>query len=280
MKVWGWRQAIQKSDLSSTTRLVLLNLSIYMNDIGEGCYPSTKQQSQDTGLSERAVCQHLQIAVEQGFLIKDRHGFGGRAWNRQEYTACYPEGTDLVSAPKPQKALTESKHQKQKGTDVKSVRNAKKALTQDQRDKKQGTDFDDIKALTLTTKGTDAGSARIYNSPKNSPFKINNKSSTQKEGLSIAMYITLQNKIKQGIILNEKQKKYCEEYEKQEMEKIGDCKNTTPPDVQREKIAKDYAWCRRTGVNFNPDRKRYLEAYEKEMGVILNGFENGQKLNA
>lgn len=141
-----------------------------MNDRGEGCYPSTKQQSHDTGLSERAVCQHLQIAEDNGFLNKQRHGFGGRGWNRQEYIACYPQGTDAGSAPETNNALTESKCVIKKGTDAGSVRNSKKALTQDQHHNNRGTDFDDIKALTLTTEGTDAGSARIYNSPKNSPL--------------------------------------------------------------------------------------------------------------
>ena len=100
MKVWSWRQSIQKSPLQSTTKLVLLNLSIYMNELGHGCFPSTKTQASDTGLSERSICTHLDIAQENGFLIKSVHGYSGKGWKRHEYVASYPEGTELDSAPK------------------------------------------------------------------------------------------------------------------------------------------------------------------------------------
>ena len=95
MKVWSWRQAIQKSELPSTTKLVLLNLSIYMNEVGEGCYPTTATQAKDTGLSERSVCTHLDNAEKAGFLLKSLHGYGGQKWSRNEYFATYPKGTEL-----------------------------------------------------------------------------------------------------------------------------------------------------------------------------------------
>lgn len=95
MRVWSWRQAIQKSPLHSTTKLVLLNLSIYMNEVGEGCYPTTSTQAKDTGLSERTVCTHLEKAVEAGFIVKQLHGYGKQNWARNEYIASYPKGTEL-----------------------------------------------------------------------------------------------------------------------------------------------------------------------------------------
>jgi len=92
VEVWSWRQAVQRSALKPTTKLVLLNLSIYMNEAGECCYPTTRQQALDTGLSERAVCTHLVLAVEAGLLEKARHGFGGQGWARNEYMARLPDG--------------------------------------------------------------------------------------------------------------------------------------------------------------------------------------------
>jgi hypothetical protein len=89
--LWGWLKAVQKSDLSATTKLVLFNLSIYMNDAGKECFPSTETQSKDTSLSERAVCTHLKKAVDAGFLIKNKRGFKGQEWLRNEYTATYPQ---------------------------------------------------------------------------------------------------------------------------------------------------------------------------------------------
>lgn len=111
VEVWSWRQAVQRSALKPTTKLVLLNLSIYMNEVGECCYPTTRQQALDTGLSERAVCTHLVLAVEAGLLEKARHGFGGQGWARNEYMARLPDGfqfgkrAERGSAPSRGKAL-------------------------------------------------------------------------------------------------------------------------------------------------------------------------------
>ena len=41
MKVWSWRQVILRAQLEPSSKLLLLALSTYMNDHGEGCYPST-----------------------------------------------------------------------------------------------------------------------------------------------------------------------------------------------------------------------------------------------
>lgn len=117
---WSWRQAIVKSDLPSTTKLVLLTISIYMNEVGGGAYPSTKTLADDTSLSQRAVCEHLGRATEAGWLIVSQKGMEGQGWARNSYEAAWPKGADAKSA-RSEKALT---------------------LTQ------EGTDFDDGKALT------------------------------------------------------------------------------------------------------------------------------------
>ena len=72
MKIWSWRQAILKSELPSTTKLVLMVLSTYMNDHGEGCYPSQEQIARDASLTTRAVIKHLDIAIKEGWLAKKK----------------------------------------------------------------------------------------------------------------------------------------------------------------------------------------------------------------
>jgi hypothetical protein len=91
MKTWSWRQAILKSNLQATTKLVLLAISTYMNDHGEGCYPSQDQIALDTSLSRRAVITHIELAVQAGFLLKDKRNLKGRAWDANEYRANMPE---------------------------------------------------------------------------------------------------------------------------------------------------------------------------------------------
>lgn len=90
MKVWSWRQAILRASLESTTKLVLLALSTYMNDHGNGCYPSQEQIARDTSLTERAVRKHIALAIESGFLIKTKRNLKGKKWDSNEYEAAMP----------------------------------------------------------------------------------------------------------------------------------------------------------------------------------------------
>lgn len=70
MKIWSWRHAIQVADIPAVTKLVLLNLSVYHNDRGDGFWPSYERQAVDTGLSRRAVIEHVHKAVDAGLLEK------------------------------------------------------------------------------------------------------------------------------------------------------------------------------------------------------------------
>lgn len=88
---WTWRHAILKSNLKSPTRHVLLTLSCFMNDVGGGCYPTTKKIAVATGLSERSVCTHLDIAHKGGWINRKRHGFAGQKWANYEYEPSFPE---------------------------------------------------------------------------------------------------------------------------------------------------------------------------------------------
>lgn len=91
MKVWSWRQVILRTQLEPSTKLLLLALSTYMNDYGEGCYPSVEQICKDTGLSERSVFYHLKKAESEGFLLKDKRDLSGKKWAANEYRAVLPE---------------------------------------------------------------------------------------------------------------------------------------------------------------------------------------------
>lgn len=93
-KTLSWRLAIQASSLPSTTRLVLFNLAIYMNGEGESCFPSTRKQAADTGLSEKAVIDHLKVAVQARFLKKQSRGLRGARWKSNGYIATLPESTE------------------------------------------------------------------------------------------------------------------------------------------------------------------------------------------
>lgn len=89
-RAWSWRHALLKSDLPATTRHVLLTISCFMNDVGGGCYPTQEQIAEATGLSDRAVRQHIDTAVKAGWLVRKEHGFRGQKWRNHEYEASWP----------------------------------------------------------------------------------------------------------------------------------------------------------------------------------------------
>jgi hypothetical protein len=95
---WTWRHAIIEAELPATTKHVLLTISCFMNDVGEGCYRTTKELAHFTGLSERAVCTHIENAAKLGWLKKSQHGFRGQKWKRHEYEPFWPKGAEPRSA--------------------------------------------------------------------------------------------------------------------------------------------------------------------------------------
>lgn len=100
-RAWSWRHAIAKSDLPPTTRHVLLTVSLFMNDVGGGCYPTQAQLAQATGLSERSVREHLEIAEARGWLKRTEHGFRGQRWRNHEYQAMWPDPQDVEKGAEP-----------------------------------------------------------------------------------------------------------------------------------------------------------------------------------
>ncbi len=150
--VWSWRHAILQSDLPATTSHVLLTIACYINDVGVGCYPTTKQLAAATRLSERAICTHIAIAREAGWLEVSKHGFAGQKWQNNEYRPLWP--SRKISVQETEKALNEVQHQ---GTERGSVASSK--------------------ALNVLPKGTEPNDKKALNevqsnSPINNP--INN----------------------------------------------------------------------------------------------------------
>jgi hypothetical protein len=93
-RAWSWRKAVTRSGLMPTTRHVLLTLSLHMNEHGEGCYPPVEDLVEETGLSKRAVLEHLSKAIEAGWLVRQELGLRGRRWRRSEYQPSWP-GRDV-----------------------------------------------------------------------------------------------------------------------------------------------------------------------------------------
>lgn len=99
-RAWSWRQMLLKSSLSSNTRLVLLTLSMHVNDAGEPCYPTVRMLAKETGLSARVVIVHLDKGKADGWIEVGKHGFSGQKWATNEYKLSWPEDRNSVDSAK------------------------------------------------------------------------------------------------------------------------------------------------------------------------------------
>jgi hypothetical protein len=100
---WTWRHAVCASDLAPTTRHVLLTLSMFMNELGESCHPSTADICRYSGLDKKTVLKHVAAAREAGWIDVSQHGYRGQKWKRHEYAARWPD-RDLVAPCQPDDA--------------------------------------------------------------------------------------------------------------------------------------------------------------------------------
>ncbi len=94
-RVWSWEESIMESDLSPTTRLVLLVLATHMNNFGQGCYPSLDRIAKYSGLTERAVRVQINKAIESGWLVKSKRRLKGSEWNSNIYHPAFPNEAAL-----------------------------------------------------------------------------------------------------------------------------------------------------------------------------------------
>lgn len=91
LTVWSWRQAIERAELKPMTKLVLYTLANYMNEHGQGCYPSIPVIAKATGLQERSIYNHIKDSEQAGFLERKKRKLSGQEWASNEYVATYPK---------------------------------------------------------------------------------------------------------------------------------------------------------------------------------------------
>lgn len=74
LRLFRWREAIQKSDLKPVCRLVAYALSMHMNGDCGSCFPSQSTLARETGLSTRAVQMAIAELERRGYLRVERGG--------------------------------------------------------------------------------------------------------------------------------------------------------------------------------------------------------------
>lgn len=92
---FSWVRAVSSADgpPKTTTRHVLLALSLYMSTKGDSCFPSIDTLAADTGLSRKSVITHLQEAERLGWIARTKEPMPGKGkgWNRMTYVATAPQ---------------------------------------------------------------------------------------------------------------------------------------------------------------------------------------------
>lgn len=71
MSIWSFQQAVVKSDLGPTTKLVLLVLDCHVNAMGDPAFPSYATLCERTSLKRSAVMAHVKLAESLGWLRRE-----------------------------------------------------------------------------------------------------------------------------------------------------------------------------------------------------------------
>ena len=73
------------SPVPSVLRLILYNLTCWMNEEGRSCYPTIKDIAVTTGYSESTVKKQLTLAVNNGWIGRYAHSGEGQQWRNYGY---------------------------------------------------------------------------------------------------------------------------------------------------------------------------------------------------
>lgn len=166
---YAWLEVIMKSGppskggLSSTSRLVAHTLTFHGRSDGSGIFPSVRTLASETGLSERAVCEHIGHLVRRGFLMRKARGGNTAGAMGFEYVLTVPTHV-----------LTEDQHIPRERADAGSTPTL--VLTQDQH------------RVDAGSIGADAGSEKVLTQrqcsvPSSGPMSGSAASPTPASGL-------------------------------------------------------------------------------------------------
>lgn len=67
-----WMRQIRDSELPSSTRLVLLTMTTWIDSRTGVCWPSLTTLASGTGLAKSTVTEHLKVAEKKGFITRQR----------------------------------------------------------------------------------------------------------------------------------------------------------------------------------------------------------------
>jgi hypothetical protein len=96
---FSWQHALLRSNLPSTTKLVLLTLRAHVNEFSQAVWPGVELLSKETGLARSSVIEHLGKARELGWIIVNRRTTKDGRRTSNEYLLSFPNSEGNVQQP-------------------------------------------------------------------------------------------------------------------------------------------------------------------------------------
>lgn len=99
--MWSWRRTLMRSSLPSTTKHVLLTLSMHASEAGDGIFPKVKTLAEETSLRPETVKDHLRSAADVGWIAKEQRFTESGRQTSNAYVLLVPKGEGGAKRPPP-----------------------------------------------------------------------------------------------------------------------------------------------------------------------------------
>lgn len=97
--VWTWRDAIRQAQIAPLTKLVCYTIANYLSDAGKGYSIDVASIIDESGLSNRSVATHIQLAIDAGLLHVERQKDDGGRYRWSHYRPQFPGECELAREP-------------------------------------------------------------------------------------------------------------------------------------------------------------------------------------
>lgn len=97
--VWTWRDAIRQADIAPLTKLVCYTIANHLSDAGKGYAIDVGSIIAESGLSNRSVATHIQLASDAGLLHVERQKDDSGRYRWSHYRPRFPSECELAREP-------------------------------------------------------------------------------------------------------------------------------------------------------------------------------------
>lgn len=108
-KHFSWQSGVIAADLDATTKLALLIVGSYMNQHGNGAFPSYKLIAEGASIHRSTAIRAIEKAVESGWLVKKTRA-NGQGQTSNAYSIGWPKGSSAELPPNMKEVVAQDDH--------------------------------------------------------------------------------------------------------------------------------------------------------------------------